>query len=744
MRYAHHTCSLAVVLALVACAEEVGQVETPIVVVTPDGPEHEQPQDDAGAPNDPPIVGNRRDAGPIPPDAEPSGDAAPKPEDPPPDAGTPVDPDTPALRLRIRALDIWAQALPAYDLDVVGPGGRVAAERDGRFSLPRAGHYSITLEADDHHGLELGLDYDGDLRAETVEVEAPFGEVAPGLAVRRDGDTLELFCGLQHRWFAATGRPARRGNHVELLMDGEQSWRRVHERLTAARRTIHASTWWWQSDFELIRSDVPEGTGLRRRNTIMSLLEASPATKRVLVYQSLVLGLLNVDDALEAHGARDDDIEYMGQENPTVGRFFWEMPTFFFGDRVAEMTGADPRGLDLEAPIESDIPGRVVDLELTPLDLAPALGSYHQKFFVFDGEDAFVGGMNVKATDWDTSDHDLFDARRMNFESSVDARREVAALEREPDLGPRKDYMVHVRGPASQDVEETFALRWRHQLDQAVENAENATDFDIERDLPEVRGGLQVQVVNSMPEPFHEYSIYESHVNAVRAATEYILVEDQYWRAPDLVDEIIVRMEQVPTLQLVVVTNPVSEWTDPGCFWTAETHAWLSRRFPDRYTLLQLRVFLAHETWGFDEMLGDFVGMDLHSKIMVVDDVFVSVGSCNKNNRGYVYEGETNVNVLDEDFATDTRRRIVSNMVGVAPGALAADWIGALHAAARRNDAAYAAWEDEGFDLDLDGAPVPAAYQPRGFVYSLDFRDSAECLLESVGPDIANQPQGHP
>ncbi len=54
----------------------------------------------------------------------------------------------------------------------------------------------------------------------------------------------------------------------------------------------------------------------------------------------------------------------------------------------------------------------------------------------------------------------------------------------------------------------------------------------------------------------------------------------------------------------------------------------------------------------------------------------------------------------------------------------------------------YAAWDQEGWDISLDGAPLPAEYTPQGILYSMDFPDSGECLIENVGPDIMGTEQG--
>ncbi len=678
-------------------------------------------------------VGPGPDARPPPPPLDAALDGP-----PPVDAQVLIDAPPgapPAVAVRIAPLDIWAQPLRAGELEVLDEAGDPQAPlADGAYRF-EAGLYRIRLTAEHHWPLEVRLSVGSEARIEDARVERE-GDRG-GVSVLRNETSLNLYLGLRHRWFAATGRPPRAGSQARLLMDGEESWNAVHQAIQDATDSIHIATWWWQSDFELIRPLEFLEPEARRQNTMMALLEASPATKRVLVFQNALFSLLNIDDPLEAHGAANDDFEFMGQSNPTVGDFWWEIDAFHFAERVARAQGLRLGSFDVEGELQPEVPARRVDLELSPAGIEPSLGSYHQKFMVADGREAFVGGMNVKSTDWDTNEHLHFEARRMVFGSSAEARRAVAAEEEDPDKGPRKDYMIGLRGPVVQDVEETFATRWRHLREEGAPNWDRSSDFAIARGSAERPDGVTAQLVNTMPEPFAEYAIVESHLNAARTAVDYILVEDQYWRAPEFVDAVMLRMTEVDTLRLIVVTKPISEWTDPGCYWTHEGHARLRRAFPDRYRTYQLRTFADYESWGFDERAGAFTNMDVHSKLMVVDDVFLSVGSCNKNSRGYTYEGETNVNVVDRAWSEAARERVVANYFGEEIEALPVDWIGRFEELALHNEAVYDRWDAEGFDLDLDGAPLPAAFAPIGFAYPLDFAEPSDCLIEPIGQDIA-------
>jgi phosphatidylserine/phosphatidylglycerophosphate/cardiolipin synthase-like enzyme len=346
--------------------------------------------------------------------------------------------------------------------------------------------------------------------------------------------------------------------------------------------------------------------------------------------------------------------------------------------------------------------------------------------------------MNLRRVDWDTSQHLVFEPRRMLFGSSLANRAAVAAHNRLPDTGPRKDYMVRLEGPPVRDAQDVFQRRWQYLLDTRARYAEDASAFTTPAPGAPVAGGVQAQVTPTMPAPFSENAIAETWFNAVRQARQYLFIEDQYFRIPMLAEEMVARMTEVPTLRLVVITKPVSEWTDPGCEWTRRTHELFSTRFASRYQLLQLRAFDTQITFGFDETDAHFQDLDVHSKMLIVDDVFLSVGSANKNNRGMLYEGELNVAVVDRAWVREARRRILANLLpaGTSVSDDPAAWFAALGAAARANDVVRARWTAEGDDLSLDGRPLPDSFRPRGFLYTLTFGPPRDCLLESVGADV--------
>ncbi|MBN8611752.1 MAG: hypothetical protein J0L92_14250 [Deltaproteobacteria bacterium] len=673
-----------------------------------------------------------------------------------PDA--PLPPATNAV-IEIHALDLWAQPLPTgTTLTVTRDGAAVATSGWPIVSFPvvEAATYEVRVSLEAHEDLDFAITFDGSTDLDAVVVRRGDGTELAGLSVAHDvrltaGRTLPvhaIFTGLRHRWFSAQGRPARRGNHVRLMTSGQEAWGQVAEDLLMATDRVHAATWWWDSTFELVRDEDTHVTSTmadRQANTILGILDDIFPDKRVLVGQFVdqdgSLSWLSSDASVRARGASaGDGFEFMGQANETSGTFTFEVAPFSFLDRV-RATSADTasRTFDAELPIPSTVESRFVDLTDWPISLDVDHASYHQKFMVIDGTVAFIGGMNLRPVDWDTDAHLVFEPRRMALDATTSERMDVAAHDAMPDTGPRKDYMTRIEGPIAQDAEEIFHERWAHQREERVEYSENASDYEVIRDQPSFADGVQAQVTATLPEPFRENAIAETWLNAIENAEQYIFIEDQYFRMPMFLEAITDRMTAVPALELVVITKPINELTDPGCEWTYRTTQELGTRFPTRFHTFQLRSFDTEEVFGFQETESRFVDMDVHSKLLIVDDVFLSVGSCNKNNRGVVYEGELNVAVYDATWVREARRRVLSLILpeGITPSDDAGTWVTQLATAAAWNQRVWEEWDATGGDLDLDGDPLPMSYQPEGFLYPLAFDVPDECLIEGVGPDMS-------
>lgn len=673
---------------------------------------------------------------------------APSADAPTSDSGSPDDATAAACAvtaaLELVPLDAWGRDVDVtVTWDATPTTARADTDGPGVARVPfGAAPYTLRarIEAPDHTPATLTAQWDGSTFQLTadgavgivtgVEARAADGlgcDPAPRVPV------TSAYVLLDHSWLAAAGRAPTR-NSIQLYVDGETHWEAVADDLADVEDRVTWSTWWWESSFELLRDD---DAGVRATHTIGALFSALPqAERRVLINRFWDDNVdwnvyLNSDAALRAAAeSAGDGFEVILQGNPTAVPVYAEYTGEAAPIDLLARVRANPRYAD--RLLDADDRRRAVELTLEA-------ASWHQKAMVFDGRVAWVTGMNTKQTDWDAADHAVFDARRMNADADEDARAEVRGEELLPDNEPRKDYGVRLEGPAARDVEDILLQRWDAARTDGSMYAENATPFALD-DAPGPQDSAPlVQVVATMPEPWADQSILETHAKAIRNAQSYVFIEDQYFRAPRLNEALVQAMDTDPELVLIVITQAVSD-TDGGAKYTYLSDAIFRARYPDRYQLLQLTSaeLTVEEGWVWDDAAVEVAPIFLHSKLRIVDDRYLSVGSCNMNNRGYLYEGELNVAVLDEGFATDARRRIFADLVGPAWRELLTDDarnnFDVLALAAQSNAEALAWWDAyaEDFDDADDAEAAWSADHPSGFVYPLQI---GEGYWWDVGPD---------
>lgn len=423
-------------------------------------------------------------------------------------------------------------------------------------------------------------------------------------------------------WFArGDDRPPPRGGHqVEILIDGEQTWSRVAADLEQASREVRIAMWMARPDMELLRPAALAITEPRARAELRlgALLERR-AGEGVAI-RLLIWGLV-----------------YTPILDRWLRRWYWRRPP----------------AIDV---LEQDHPH--------------VLGSLHQKVITVDGRIGYCGGMNLKQNDWDTSAHAIFEPRRHPFSAGVVRRERVARRRRRPSYVPRHDLAVRIEGPAVADLLDDFADRWAqavraHQgswfgrLIDGVRSLLGHHDYPVLRRpaaVPEPCGDRWVQVVRTTPGG--EDGILGAYIRAIRNARRYIYIENQYFRSPRIGEELRAALRNNPHLRLAVVVRPVNDGDpsliDPSGYWTAYTLD-LIREVRPAFALTRLIVW--------DRDAGRrlvFQDVDVHAKIMIVDDVWLTVGSANIHDRGFRTEGELNVVVLDKPLARELRKRLMA------------------------------------------------------------------------------------
>lgn len=423
-------------------------------------------------------------------------------------------------------------------------------------------------------------------------------------------------------WFTHIGTPQRGPNRILPLIDGENAWRQVAHDLNNAQKYIHICMWWFEAETELIRKPGKTFTEpLERAKEQIFHILTSKASRGV-----------------------------------TVRLLLWDFPGLRQNSAVRSLASLPKDNFEV---LEEAHP--------------KTIGSWHQKTITIDGKVAFVGGMNLKENDWDTSSHKVYDYRRTPHNTSAKERILMRNSKKVPNFPPRHDIMTCISGPLVSDVENNFVQRWNATKKSGVVWSKNAS-LVSGISPPSGVGDQKGQIVRTMPSsketPTGEKGILDIYGCAIRNAKSYIYIENQYFRSLEIAKKLALACKKNPKLILIIVTKPdyfteieADEWWKLGSLTAHWTHAAFQtiKKVRPEFCLFYLQVF---ERDSKSTPL--YVPIDLHAKIMIVDDKWWTVGSCNINDRCFQSDdGEINVAVQHSYSAMDFRRRLWEEHLGV-------------------------------------------------------------------------------
>jgi cardiolipin synthase A/B len=221
----------------------------------------------------------------------------------------------------------------------------------------------------------------------------------------------------------------------------------------------------------------------------------------------------------------------------------------------------------------------------------------HRKLFVIDGKTAFVGGVNI-GDDWRTPVQE----------------------------GGFRDYHYRVTGLAVHELQRAFSENWVAATGRLLTNSTYYPEL-------ETNGEKLMQVTTSHPREGQKM-IRKMYLYAISAARETIRINTAYF-FPDheFLDTLVDAANRGVQVQIIVPGSNI----DQSYFRFASINRWEK--------LLKAGV----EMYEYEPSM-------YHSKLLIVDDAFVSIGSANFDNRSFRINDETNLNILDRDFASERIR----------------------------------------------------------------------------------------
>ena len=257
-------------------------------------------------------------------------------------------------------------------------------------------------------------------------------------------------------------------------------------------------------------------------------------------------------------------------------------------------------------------------------DSAHPLGcSHHQKIVIIDDRFAVCGGIDMTSDRWDTPDHPEEDSRRLQPNGKP--------------YGPWHDLTMMVEGDIAGALGALGRQRWVQAGGEAMKpcaaQAETAwpdglmaefknVEIGIARTRAAYRGITEVR------------EIEELFVAQIGRARKLIYAESQYFASRRIAEAIALKLEQ-PDPPEIVLINPLTAegWLEQTAMDGARVR--LLHAIAEKDHAKRFRVFIPLASGG--------TRIYVHSKMMIVDDEIVRIGSANMNNRSMGLDSECDV-----------------------------------------------------------------------------------------------------
>jgi phospholipase D1/2 len=374
-----------------------------------------------------------------------------------------------------------------------------------------------------------------------------------------------------------------------LLIDGQDYYRAFYEAASRAKRSILMLGWQFDSDVQLVRGrELPPG--------------ADPKEYELL---PLLDRLCRERPELEVKMLAWDHSLFFALEREMLQKIVFDIATV---DRFAFKTdGTVPLG-----------------------------GSHHQKVAIIDGQVAFMGSADICQDRWDTSAHVARDPQRVS-------RKEQA-------YKPYHEVQAVFTGEPVRSLVDLFADRWQYATGEVIEPsqliAENEglfASFPVTLPMPVADVGFS-RTVPGAPDREHVHEIRDLYVRAIHNANRFIYIETQYLTSSCVRDALVARMKDArkPKLDIVMMLpqkpERFKEEVFIGITQGSVLDAVVNAAAEHGHALGLYNVATPDDA----SPAGPPIFVYVHAKLMVVDDVFFTMGSANLANRSMTVDSEIN------------------------------------------------------------------------------------------------------
>ncbi len=400
--------------------------------------------------------------------------------------------------------------------------------------------------------------------------------------------------------------PTRAGNSAQLLIDGEPAFRRICEAIENAKHSVWATvTFMWPS------FQMPDSRG-----SALEVLDR--AAKRGVDVRVIFW--------------RPDDQTASHRRNA-----FWGAPEHFA--QLQELNA----GISIR------------------WDCAHPGFCQHQKTWLIDAgeatQTAFVGGINLNP-------HSVVSPGHRGEGQKHDVQNH--------------DVYVEIAGPSVADVQHNFVQRWNEASERKSADGcwgkKSKSDLEFPTQIPEERGSATVQIQRTThPGRYSdgqatvnghafdiasgEQTIFEQYCLAIKSAQRTIYLENQYLEVLEIVEAL---HDALGRGVEVVLLMPAAPDISPTAYDSPERNAF----FNARSALGQYNNFTLAGIAGLD-IDGKRKLVYVHSKMMLIDDAWATVGSANLHRYSLFGNSEMNAAIFSPETVRSFRVALFAEHLGL-------------------------------------------------------------------------------
>lgn len=511
-------------------------------------------------------------------------------------------------------------------------------------------------------------------------------------------------------WFCQKSKyPPRSHNVIEPLINGQRAFDAVHEAISRAKKSVEIIAWGFDPSFRL---QGPGSKGERLGELLSRKAERDDVEIRILVWKDTISNFIEnniIGDGLLGSGGGTGLGSGVGGLGSGSGGRSSSNKEEFNGYGSALGNSAAVKQFDKEAKdfnrdwfryqppkldfrtrnfstsdrLKNEI-GQYAQYGLKDLSrtiLVCDFPSHHQKMVMVDYESpddavGFVMGHNLLRNYWDTDEHAYFSTMRLGF-------------------APWHDLSSRVYGPVLFDLNENFTTAWKKETGGAAKVFARPERDLIKPDVfiaPAMRRGKPVmaQICRTQPQE-GDQSIRDIYKLALANARQYVYFENQYFRYKEFALHMRAMRKQLKQggwkrdLYVFVVTNTPDDHGRMNTYEmmkafgkTASMPAIHRKEDPknkdgnDTVRKLDLEGVNIHvctlSSWGQTPAGVKYKEIYVHSKLLLVDDVFFTVGSANVNLRSMETDSELNIASPAPEIAKQWREHLWRNHTGRAAG----------------------------------------------------------------------------